>query len=221
MTPLDTDATGFVTLGKWNDKKDALDLIAIQIPYGYTLIIDKDCIHGDATLNGMFMMCMTSNHITMQTANSVFLKHPSTMKNITLDVAPLPVVHEGVKQPAPLPYVLYKNSTEEERKKLMAKMGKWDLIFNPFSQGYWKLSMTNIPRSTQLQLIGGVALALGVTGTAISVSLPLTIAALAAIIAVCAVACAFGFSFFAAGNTLKIKNNRQNNALPMHQCMTV
>lgn len=82
MTPLDKDSKGFVTLGRWKDEAHTeLEIIAVEIPFGYTLLIDKYCIHGDTNLNGMFMMCMTSNHVTMRTADTVFLKHKDSGEN--------------------------------------------------------------------------------------------------------------------------------------------
>jgi hypothetical protein len=80
MTPLNEAARGFVVLGKW-EEDNVMTLIGVKIPYGYTLIIEKGCIHGDTTLKGMYLMAMTSNHVTMQTADVVFLKSRLSGKN--------------------------------------------------------------------------------------------------------------------------------------------
>lgn len=75
MTPLHCEtSTGFVILAKWRIKNTLLDMIAVSIPFGFTLICDPMCIHGDMTLKGKYCMAMTSNHLSMATANTVFLK---------------------------------------------------------------------------------------------------------------------------------------------------
>lgn len=87
MTSIEKSASGFVTLDKWTDEnRTQLELVGIEIPYGYTLIIEKDCIHGDATLSSIYMMCMTSNHKTMNTADITFLKNPLTKKNVSISI---------------------------------------------------------------------------------------------------------------------------------------
>ena len=87
MTPLDEQSSGFITLGRWHNNNQStkqLELIALKIPLGYTLIVNKDAIHGDTTFVGMYMMAMTSNHITMQSADTVFLKHKSSKMNYAI-----------------------------------------------------------------------------------------------------------------------------------------
>lgn len=83
MTPLDEASGGFVVLGRWSGE-NLLELIGVKIPYGFTLVVGKDCIHGDTTLKGMYMMAMTSNHTTMQTADTVFLKNHNSRKNFKM-----------------------------------------------------------------------------------------------------------------------------------------
>lgn len=88
ITPLFNESRGFVTLGKWTEDKKQLELIGIEIPFGYTLIIEKDCIHGDANLKGKFLMTMTSDHTTMQKADTVFLKSAHDLaKNASVSIA--------------------------------------------------------------------------------------------------------------------------------------
>jgi hypothetical protein len=106
MTPLGKDCVGFVTLAKWKDAsvakqmknttpnteiKGELEVIGVEIPFGYTLVVEGDCIHGDTNLNGMFLMCMTSSHHTMATADTVFLKTAESNQNVALSI-------EGAKQ---------------------------------------------------------------------------------------------------------------------------
>lgn len=87
ITPLEEDSKGFVTLARWtNEKRDQLDLIGVEIPFGFTLVVEEFAIHGDTNLDGMFIMCMTSNHVTMQTADTVFLKNSETHANISLTI---------------------------------------------------------------------------------------------------------------------------------------
>ena len=74
MSPLSPQCGGFVTLGK-RRHDNILDLIAVRIPFGYTLIVHPYAIHGDATLTGPFAMAMTSNHHTMQTADTVLVRY--------------------------------------------------------------------------------------------------------------------------------------------------
>ena len=49
-------------------------MIAVEIPFGYTLIVYKGCIHGDSNFKGMYAMMMTCDHNLMNTADSVFLR---------------------------------------------------------------------------------------------------------------------------------------------------
>ncbi len=137
MTPLDEMASGIVILGKWLDEDNTdMMLIGVRIPYGYTLIIEKGCIHGDTLLKGMYMMAMTSNHITMQTADVVFLKNRESGKNFT--------VHWEDSEPplcnckTPPPVVDFGQSAEERDHFVLQVNGGYSFynpltrIFNPF-----------------------------------------------------------------------------------------
>lgn len=106
ITPLDNNSGGFVTLAKWKDpKKEELEVIAVEIPYGYTLVIEEYCIHGDANLDGMFMMCMTTNHDTMNAADTVFLKDAEGKKNITVTIQGGHKKSQKTNSSAPLPII--------------------------------------------------------------------------------------------------------------------
>lgn len=139
ITPLTPDSKGFVALARTNEIFNELEIVGIQIPYGYTLIIEEDCIHGDTTLDGFFMMGMTSDHTTMRTADTVFLKYAQTKENVVM-------VMVGMEdKPAtdslfgvPPPYVIYKNASEIDRAKFRELTYGQNLIFNPFSREYWK-----------------------------------------------------------------------------------
>lgn len=136
ITPLHRDSKGFVTLGKWNDSRDRLELIAIEIPYGYTLIIEKNCIHGDATLTGQFMMCMTSDHISMATADTVFLKQAATRDNLalTLDAPVQTRTHRAYRTMDPL--VCYRENRKQSAALFHQRRQGLNVVFNPFSPGY-------------------------------------------------------------------------------------
>jgi hypothetical protein len=83
ITPLDAKyCGGFVILGRENRINKELILIGIYIPFGFTLLLEPFCIHGDATLTGMFMMAMTGNHVEMNSADTVFLKNTITGQNV-------------------------------------------------------------------------------------------------------------------------------------------
>lgn len=169
MTPLDKHAQGFVVLGRWEDNsKTKLALISIKIPYGYTLIVEENCIHGDATLDGMYMMCMTTNHLTMQTADSVFLKNTDTLKNINL------IFDEETKEPRPLPtaprpHVLYKGYSSKDMIAFLKETKNKSFIFNPFSSGFWHRGYGLMMNSNmELSLLGGIIATAGLATVILS-----------------------------------------------------
>jgi len=96
ITPLNKQCGGFVILGREvtdGVSKKRLELVACPVPFGYTLLVDVGSIHGDSTLTGLYMMAMTGNHVAMKTADSVFLKHRETKKNVRVSTVPqLPTV---------------------------------------------------------------------------------------------------------------------------------
>lgn len=132
MTPLDESAGGVVVLGRWgNEDKTVLELIGVKIPYGYTLIIEKGCIHGDTTLKGMFMMAMTSNHETMQTADVTFLKSKQDFKNFSLTTQDDMTSLDPNLRQAPTPIVDFGKEGEKQFTQLINN--GWRL-YNPFSR---------------------------------------------------------------------------------------
>jgi hypothetical protein len=141
MTPLDSNAGGFITLGRYNNGK--LKLIAITIPFGYTLLVDKGCIHGDTTFHGNYMMSMTSDHLTMQTADTVFLKHHETMQNISITLEK-PAVRELAivsSLPAPKPiWILNNHSKNEEHRFWRQVNSQGRVIMQPGNFWAWKYS---------------------------------------------------------------------------------
>ena len=88
ISPVTRDSGGFVTLGRW-EERGRLELIGVRVPYGYSIIISKGAIHGDATFSGSYLMAMTVNHHTMATADVVLLKNKSGKNmDVTLDSGP-------------------------------------------------------------------------------------------------------------------------------------
>jgi len=83
ITPANNQCGGFVILGHWNNAI-TLELIAIKIPYNYTLLINAMAIHGDSGLVGNYIMSMTGNHVAMGTADTVYLKNKCTANNVSV-----------------------------------------------------------------------------------------------------------------------------------------
>lgn len=94
ITPMNRKCGGYVILGKEINNK--LELIAVTIPFGCTLLVDVGCIHGDSTLTGMYMMAMTGNHNAMKTADTVFMKNKHTHNNVIVRVFPLLEKNNGL-----------------------------------------------------------------------------------------------------------------------------
>lgn len=150
MTPLNEHSKGYVTLAKWNLQRTELELIAVQIPFGYTLIIEEDCIHGDVTLSGSYMMCMTSDHVSMATADTVFLKNASTKSNIELSLDTMPDHIATVEdKPSNKPLVFFHQQNEVANFAQFKESTRgMDFIFTPFNLGFWQV---------QQELIGTLA----------------------------------------------------------------
>lgn len=74
ITPMDSKCGGFIMLGKEESEAGTLSMIAAEVPYGYTLLVDVGSIHGDSTMTGMYMMSMTGSLEAMATADTVFIK---------------------------------------------------------------------------------------------------------------------------------------------------
>ncbi|MCY4045627.1 MAG: hypothetical protein OXE99_11165 [Cellvibrionales bacterium] len=86
ITPLLKGCAGYVVLARRHGNTTMYDLIAVQIPFGFTLVVFKGAIHGDTTLKGKYLMCMTANHKTMATADVVFLKNRNTHDNVSINL---------------------------------------------------------------------------------------------------------------------------------------
>ncbi|CAM2824024.1 hypothetical protein [Legionella worsleiensis] len=144
ITPLAPDSCGFVTLAKWNDRHTQLEMIGVQILYGYTLIVEKRCIHGDTTLDGMFLMCMTSDHVTMATADTVFLKQAETKNNISMTLDRTP---DKPLAPRPLrlmdPLVVYEENKEDDCAQFRSRTRGMSFIFTP-TKGYWEVKKQDL-----------------------------------------------------------------------------
>lgn len=138
ISPIGTNCSGFVVLARISENHDELELAAVQIPPNHTLIIEEGCIHGDATLQGFFMMGMTSNHTTMQTADTVFLKAIETKKNVRMALIGGNPSNNYIPPKGAFPYVIYNSSTADERAVFRSLTQGKNFIFNPFSKEYWR-----------------------------------------------------------------------------------
>ncbi len=87
ITPMSEECSGYVILG--TETFGGLELIAVTIPFGHTLLVEPWAIHGDSTLRGMYSMAMTGNHNAMKTADTVFMKYKYDAKiNVRITVNP-------------------------------------------------------------------------------------------------------------------------------------
>lgn len=82
ITPMNEKCGGYVIFGYENN--NSMELIAVTIPFGYTLLVEPWAIHGDSTLTGMYMMAMTGNHNAMKTADTVYIKNRQTLNNVKI-----------------------------------------------------------------------------------------------------------------------------------------
>jgi hypothetical protein len=178
ITPLRRDSNGFVTLAKWDETQTQLEMVAIQIPYGYTLIIQDGCIHGDTNLNGLFMMCMTSDHLSMQTADTVFLKHATDKDNITI-ILDNALEHDNRQAPPGrlAPFVFYKQNKSESFEIFKQKTQQMEFIFTPFNLAYYEVKQEAI-YTAAFFVAGGACLFAAITlaNTMLMLSLGLFIA---------------------------------------------
>ena len=143
ITPVRPDSGGFVTLARRNETPGELEIIGVRVPYGHTLIIENGSIHGDSTLNGFFLMGMTSDHTIMSTADTVFLKHSQTKENVEMVIRDLEENPNTIPLDNPAgvemtPHVIYKGASEEDRRTFKQSIQGKSLIFNPSSTEYWK-----------------------------------------------------------------------------------
>lgn len=84
ITPSSPECGGYVMIAKGNSAE--LEIVAISIPYGYTLLVEPYCIHGDSGLVGTYIMSMTGNHVAMlSTADTVYLKSQYDGSNIKIN----------------------------------------------------------------------------------------------------------------------------------------
>ncbi|WP_133405596.1 hypothetical protein [Parashewanella tropica] len=82
MTPLTPSSSGFITLGRRVGiaSNQTLQLIGVSVPFGYSIIVKRGAMHGDATFTGHYAMAMTVQHTTMGTADVVFLRTPDDQR---------------------------------------------------------------------------------------------------------------------------------------------
>ncbi len=88
ITPMTKQCGGFVMIGRDNTVGGGIELLAVEIPFGYTLLVEPQALHGDSAMYGTYMMAMTGNHHAMGTADTVFLKDASTRLNAIVTTVP-------------------------------------------------------------------------------------------------------------------------------------
>lgn len=141
ITPMNERCGGFVILGHINHDL-CLELIAVPIRFGYTLLVDVLSIHGDSTLTGLYMMAMTGNHKAMKTADTVFIKNKQTYKNVNIKCSPFYVCSSILKEDILL------TSDEKSLEELHNDNYKLeDTIYNSlniFQKLWWRYVITTI-----------------------------------------------------------------------------
>jgi hypothetical protein len=78
ITPLSEECGGHILLARPVSMGDSttMEVVAVHIPFGYTIILGKNAWHGDMSLKGLHLMAMTANHLIMEgTTKSWFLKN--------------------------------------------------------------------------------------------------------------------------------------------------
>jgi len=88
VTPLSDDCGGHILLARPSalpSESARIEVVAVHIPFGYTMVIGKNAWHGDAGLKGLHLMGMTANHLIMEgTTKSWFLKQESASGKVEL-----------------------------------------------------------------------------------------------------------------------------------------
>ncbi len=153
MSPVTKDSGGFITLGRWQQGR--LELVAVSVPYGHSIIVEKGAIHGDATFCGSYLMAMTVNHHTMATADVVLLKNRA-QKNMQLTQSREPEKASSLDRRAPRftdhdikPLVVsaagpLKQSFDNDIKKEKAPLDRAtrtgnSVVYYPIHSGYQRL----------------------------------------------------------------------------------
>jgi hypothetical protein len=138
---------GYVMLGRY-DHQHRLVLIALPITYGYTLLVDVGCIHGDSTMTGLHMMAMTGDHEAMNTADTVFLRH-HLLKSQNVRIA----LQNTLPSAPPLKTaktqhdMLIKTEETGEEQFTFMKEAAVQRVFNniePYQRVFWKPYITNV-----------------------------------------------------------------------------
>lgn len=85
ITAAQPSCGGFVLLAR--AREDELELVAVEMVFGYTLVLFPWCIHGDSALVGLYMVAIPSSRRQTGTADTVFLKHKGN--NTEVHVVPV------------------------------------------------------------------------------------------------------------------------------------
>jgi hypothetical protein len=128
MIPMTRESGGVVMLAR--RVGETLVVIGVQIPSGWCLIIEPWCIHGDTTLYGKYVMGMTSDHVVMSTADTVFLKHETTRENVRVCIINQPNHKQGT--------ALRKVVFQGEPAELLETNPSAKLISTPHLAAFWR-----------------------------------------------------------------------------------
>ncbi len=154
MTPLSPSCGGFITLGKKVQSESEgkkLQLIGVRVPYGYSIIVEKGAVHGDATFTGSYAMAMTVLHTTMGTADVVFLRD-SEGKNVTLSCPESDQQNQEIETETTAknltPWLFPKNGPLKQELSKSAQANIESIprkgsvlavtVFNPSNKAWWK-----------------------------------------------------------------------------------
>ncbi|WP_133309283.1 hypothetical protein [Parashewanella curva] len=152
MTPLTPNSSGFITLGRRVDTapNQTLQLIGVSVPFGYSIIVKRGAMHGDATFKGHYAMAMTVQHTTMGTADVVFLRTPDDQRvKLTCDFPNkdrIPSYGADDERLMPLTMPQGRGVEREIRDNSLAKMKQTPKprgvltksVFNPSMWSYWQ-----------------------------------------------------------------------------------
>jgi hypothetical protein len=82
----------------------------------------------------------------MQTADSVFLKHPESGNNVMFKVNE-PALTYTSAEIAPHPHVFYDQDDKHAVYRFLDETQEMNFIFNPFTSGFWKLAWATMERN--------------------------------------------------------------------------
>lgn len=150
ISPLTPASRGWVTLARWLPG-GRVRLVAVHIPWGWTLIVQPGCIHGDATLVGRYLMAMTSDHTSMSTADTVYLRGPDGVTNTHVRLSGATPTPPAAKRDR-RSLVLHGTASRLDRVRFARNVlaASTNLpVFNPTCWAYWVVFWEYLQRSVR------------------------------------------------------------------------